>query len=94
MIPTAGRIVTTINCLDSNGSREHPAMITAGNDRDPEDVTPEDRPVRVNLTVFPDMSGPRCCGSVAMFQDRSAAEAYLDANTPNEPVCFWPDRKG
>lgn len=86
MIPTKGRTVT-FRGIESNGSDEHPAMITrAWSTRDT-----SEGPVAVNLTVFPDMGRPECFSSVLLFHKREDAMAYCAVNL-HARVAFWPDR--
>lgn len=83
MKPSLGRTVI-VKGLQSNGSDEHPAVITrVWSDKDTADA-----PVLVNLTVFPDCGDPKVRGSVKLFDSREA----VVVDYPNEVVAFWPDR--
>ena len=73
--------------LESNGSDEHPAVIT----RAWSALDTAEGPATVNVTVFPDCGMPLCKTSVLLFDTRALAEQALVAN-PHNPVCFWPDR--
>ncbi|WP_439640550.1 hypothetical protein [Nevskia sp.] len=99
MKAAVGRIVI-IKGVPSNGTDEHPALITrvwGTND-------PVDSPVMVNLTVFPDCLPPVTRGSVMLFNTREQAvadyekrRAALLANggspgVETYPAAFWPDR--
>jgi hypothetical protein len=92
MKPTPGRMVTALG-YSSNGSIEHPAIITrVWSDQDPADAV-----VLVNLTMFPDMESPKLHGSVQIFNTRAEAEAFraekIAQGWEKGPlVCFWPDR--
>ena len=76
--PTIGRIVI-LKGHKSNGSDEHPAIITR--------VWNEDA---VNLTAFPDFEAPKLLTSVAFRQSRADAEAF-HTKSGMQLVAFWPD---
>jgi hypothetical protein len=83
MKPSIGRIVT-FKGHPSNGSYEHPAMVTrVWSPNDPADGAS----VHVNLTVFLDNDQPILRSSVPMFETRERAD-----KSGWSPVCFWPDR--
>jgi len=83
MQPTIGRIVI-VTGLGSNGTLEHPAIITR--------VWSDSY---VNVTVFPDAAAPESHTSVNLFEDRDAAEAWVNAHSvpPYRTLAaFWPTR--
>jgi hypothetical protein len=89
MKPSIGRTVITIGIIHSNGTHEHPAIVTrVWSDQEPSEAT-----VLCNLTVFPDCGTQAAItqGSVQIFDDRAAAENHLQAN-PGQFACFWPGR--
>ncbi len=93
MIPTKGRIVICKDFVQSNGETAHPAMITGFfGGADPNECKPGDPPPRVNLTVFPDQSGPRVASSVPMFADEESATHWQNAQGSIGPVCYWPPK--
>lgn len=90
MKASIGRIVVLIG-HSSNGTDEHPAIITrAWSEHDT-----RDGPVSVNLTVFPDFVAPderaaRPYSSVMLFDTREEAEAAKAQQSG--PVAYWPER--
>jgi hypothetical protein len=86
MKPSIGRIVITKGISNSNGTSEHPAIIT----RIWSDKEPSEAVVLCNLTVFPDCGTPITVGSVQIFDDAAAAAAHLQNEPANKPLCFWP----
>ena len=82
-----GRTVITFGVVDSNGSKEHPAIVTrVWSDKDLDEGS-----FFINLTVFPDCDQPRPQGSVRMFNDRASAMAWRESS-PHDMVAFFPDR--
>ncbi len=65
---------------ESNGTDEHPALVTR--------VLADHR---VNLTVFLDMGTPFLAAGVELVANRKLAEELL-ASSAAEGVAFWPDR--
>jgi hypothetical protein len=86
MKPSIGSVVITKGISNSNGTFEHPAIIT----RIWSDKEPSEAVVLCNLTVFPDCSAPIAMGSVQIFDDQAAAETHLQTEPANKAVCFWP----
>lgn len=85
-IATLGRTVTVLG-VNSNGSDEHPGVITrAWSGRDTKEGA-----VAVNLTVLPDLAPPVCHSSVMLHHTEQEARAYRAAQ-PNSIVAFWPSR--
>jgi hypothetical protein len=88
MKASIGRIVTTLGLSGSNGTAEHPAIITRVWSRE----EPNQAAVLVNLTVLPDLAQPFVRGSVRLFQCQFDAEAAVAKGLADLPVCFWPER--
>lgn len=87
MKASIGRVVIVMG-HHSNGSSEHPAIITrAWSDAEPSEAT-----VLVNVTILPDCGEPKPQGSIQLFDTKEAAEAHLAAATYKPPVCYWPAR--
>ena len=85
MIPTKGRIVILLG-IHSNGSDEHPAVITrawAAHDTSL-------GPVAVNLTIFPDMQPPTTRSSVMLFESAALARQAQGGNAFHQ-VAHWPE---
>lgn len=87
--PTIGRIVTVLG-LASNGAHEHPAVITRVWAPDVDTI---DKPVLVNLTVFPDGDQPQTHGAVELCDTRQIAVSVQGANR-GKVVAHWPARDG
>lgn len=86
MKASIGRIVITKGAITSNGTDEHPAIIN----RTWSNADTEEGPVYVNTTVLPDCGVPTCVTSIALFDNRAAAEAAFTSHGGR--VAFWPDR--
>lgn len=86
-IPTLGRQVI-LHGLQSNGSVEHPAIITRswGGQR-----STTQGPIAVNLTVFPDAAMPQVHTSVMLFDDEDKARAHC-AGRVGAMAAYWPPR--
>jgi hypothetical protein len=99
-----GLMIITLGVLASNGTDEHPAIITrAWSDKDT-----ADGPVCVNATVFPDLHSVPAVGqgSIMVYDTRELAEAaqervneigenrenFRKAGKSGPMVAFWPDR--
>ncbi len=80
MKASIGRIVTFKGHY-SNGTDEHPAIITRVWGGEPMPGVQV-----VNLTVLPDCGQPFWQSSVYLFENRATAEVY------GGNVAFWPDR--
>lgn len=102
MKASIGRIIITLGVLNSNGTDEHPAIITrAWSDKDT-----ADGPVCVNATVLPDCGPPQSQGSIQVYDNRALAEAEQEHNNAigknresfngrglsGPMVAFWPER--
>lgn len=88
MKATLGRAVI-VHGIDSNGALQHPATIT----RAWSEADTEEKPVCVNLTVFPDCAAPRTQGSVMLYNTKEAALFAFDNNvSTGAPVAYWPER--
>lgn len=99
--PALGRIVLTRGIINSNGTDEHPAIIT----RVWGQRSNEPGLINVNLTVFPDLGTPKAVGTVPLYYNRSEAEyaqrlicadqkraeGYAGMNLSGPAVAFWPD---
>lgn len=98
MKASLGRTVIVKGAINSNGTDEHPATIT----RAWADHDTAEKPVMVNVAIFPDMpaNGPGTValgvvnrGSINLYDSRElalAAQAETSGYTP--AVAFWPDR--
>lgn len=80
--------------IPSNGSMEHPAVITRCLSGDKDPLTDEAEPVFVNLQVFPDAAHDTLpATSVRFFESREQAQAVLmGGQFDNGRCCFYPDR--
>lgn len=83
---TIGRIVI-VHGIRSNGSSEHPAVIT----RAWSALDTALGPVAVNLTVFLDGVPPVTRSSVMLFDDEEGTRVHR-AVTPDAVVAHWPAR--
>lgn len=79
MDPTIGRIVI-VKGLQSNGSDEHPAVVTR-----------VWNPTYLNVMVLPDAGQPQAVTSIAFFQTRDEAVAALPTAAGGR-VAYWPPR--
>lgn len=87
MKATQGRIVI-VTGINSNGSLEHPAVITRPWSE--EDVG--GKPQLANVTVFPDCSAPVPQGSVPLFDTRENALAYFGGDFGQQLAAWFPAR--
>lgn len=85
MIPTKGRTVIVLG-IYSNGSDEHPAVITRAWSRN--DTRTD--PAAVNLTVFPDCAQPTHRASVMLYDNAVQARAAQNGNA-HQVVAHWPE---
>ena len=83
-----GRVVIVKGQI-SNGSDEHPALITRV--WDPATLEDGSQVDYVNTMLQPDAAEPRPVTSVHLFATREAAIAYR-AKNPGHPAAFWPAR--
>lgn len=83
MKPTRG-LPVIVKGITSNGSDEHPAIVTRPwSDRDT-----DFGPVLVNVTVFPDLSHLKVLGSIPLYSTREEAEAAQVEDPLHAPVAF------
>lgn len=98
MKASIARSIIVKGAISSNGSDELPAIIT----RVWADHDTAEKPVMVNVAIFPDMpaNGPGTValgvvnrGSINLYENREQAlkaQAEVSGYTP--AVAFWPDR--
>jgi|SRR5579871_3494569 len=86
--PTIGRTVI-VKGFHSNGSDEHPAVITRVHGL-VGDCGYGDQ-YCVNVTLFPDASSPSFFISMYLFESREQAEEYRRFSQYSA-IAFWPDR--
>lgn len=86
MLPTIGRTVI-VHGIVSNGSLDHPAVITRAWSK--HDTA--QGPVAVNLTVFPDNAPPQLLSSVMLFETVDEARAHC-AGRMGAYAAHWPER--
>lgn len=89
MKASIGRTIIVLG-IHSNGSDEHPGVIT----RVWSNKDTAEEPVMVNATVFPDCSAPVSRGSIMLHDSRAAAAQWASQQPPGHAsvLAFWPDR--
>lgn len=94
MVPSIARAVIVLG-IHSNGTDTQPAVITRVWGEGGIDT--RDKPVMVNVTVFPDVGEPFAQGSIHLYETEAAARAIHQADaergilTPY-PVAYWPPK--
>lgn len=105
MKASIGRIIITMGVIASNGTDEHPAIITRVWDKRD---TAIDGTTMVNCTVLPDLHSIPAVGqgSITVYDTRAEAEAeqeranaigdnranFKQRGLSGPMVAFWPDR--